>query len=167
MVLEHQCKMHTLLNAASMNYRRARHFTETIDPGSDPDSGSAGRVAESWAGKIVECMFFKDEADLDEGIEGDPGFQKAFTARFPKTDGGDSLAEFRLYGRVFKNRCWYMVYSDAFRSLPGKVKGKVVARMRKVLDGSDPEIDWIAGSERTRISMILEDTLEGWNSAEK
>ncbi len=56
MVLEHQCKMHTLMNAAAMNYRRALHFMEAINPGSDPNSGSAGQVAESWADKIVEFI---------------------------------------------------------------------------------------------------------------
>ncbi len=167
MVLEHQCKMHTLLNAATLNYRRALHFMETVLPGSDPDSGSAGRVADSWADKIVECMFFENEADLGEGIEGDAGFQKAFGAQFPKTAEGDSLAELRLYGRVFKNRCSYMVYSDAFRGLPVAVKTKVFKRMGVVLDGSDPEIDWIGGSERKRISEILGETLEGWPLGEK
>lgn len=166
MVLEHQCKMHTLMNAAAMNYRRALHFMEAINPGSDPNSGSAGQVAESWADKIVECMFFKNEADPGEGIAGNPGFQKAFFNQFPKTEEGDSLAEFRLYGRVFKNRCSFMVYSEAFQGLPVTVKAKVVARMRNVLDGTDPEIDWIAGSERKRISQILEETLEGWVPAE-
>ena len=166
-VLEHQCKMHTLINAASLNYRRARHFMETIDPESDPDSGSAGRVAESWSEKILECMFFKDEADLGEGIEGDPSFQRAFASQIPKTADGDSLAEFRLYGRIFKNRCSYMVYSDAFRGLPAIVKAKVFAGMEKVLDGTHPEIGWIGGSERTRISRILKETLEGWPAAEK
>lgn len=167
MVLEHQCQMHTLLNAATMNYRRARHFMVTIAPESDPESGSAGRVAESWADKIVECMFFKDEADLGEGIEGNAGFQKAFAKRYPKTKEGGSLAEFRLYGRVFKNRCSYMVYSDAFRGLPETVKGKVVARMGKVLEGTDPDIDWIGVSERKRISRILEETFDGWIPEEK
>ncbi len=167
MVLEHQCKMHTLLNAGTMNYRRARHFMKTIDPDSDPGSGSAGRVAESWADKIVEYMFFKDEADLGEGIEGNAGFQKAFSKQFPKAEEGDSLVEFRLYGRVFKNRCSFMVYSDAFKGLPAHVKGKVLARMRKVLDGDDAEIDWISGSERRRIARILEETLEGWALVEK
>lgn len=166
-VLEHQCKMHTLMNAATMNYRRARHFMKTIDPESDPDSGSAGSVSESWAEKIVECIFFKDEADLGEGIEGNPAFQKAFASQFPRTGDGDSLAEFRLYGRIFKNRCSYMVYSDAYRGLPTSVKEKVVLGMKRVLDGTHPEIDWISGSERKRISHILEETLEGWRPAEK
>jgi len=160
MALEHQCQMHTLLNAATMNYRRAYHFGKSIAPDTDPDSGSAGRVAESWADKIVDCMFFKDEADLGEGVEGNAEFQKAFASRFPKTGDGDSLAEFRLYGRLFKNRCSYMIYSDAFKGLPPTLKALVIAKIGRVLAGEEKDFDWIAGSELKRIAKILEETLD-------
>ena len=154
--------MHNLLNAASLNYRRSRHFSEIIDPSSDPDKGSAGGVADSWAKTITEYVFFKDEADLDEGVEGDPSFQKAFASRFPKTKDGKSLADFRLYGHIFKHRCSYMVYSDAFTALPPRVKKRVFAKMRAALAGEDPEIGWLSASERKKISAILEETLPGW-----
>ena len=162
LVLEHQCHMHNLLTAASLNYRRSSHFSQIIDPEGDPDEGSAGGVADSWAKTITENLFYKDEADLDEGVEGDPAFQKAFAARFPKTGDGKSLVDFRLYGRIFKHRCSYMVYSDAFRGLPGSVKKRVFARMRAALAGEDPEIGWLSSSERKKISAILEETLPGW-----
>lgn len=159
MVLEHQCKMHSLFNAASLNYRRAYHFGKTINPSENPDDGSAGRVAESWAKKIVDYMFYKNEADLGEGVEGSAEFQKAFMAQFPKTADGDTLAEFRLYGRVFKNRCSYMIYSEAFKNLPPTIKTVILAKMKRVLAGEDNEIDWISGSERKRIRKILNETL--------
>ncbi len=163
LVLEHQCQMHNLLNAASLNYRRSRHFSEIIDPGSDPDKGSAGGVADSWAKSITECLFYKDEVDLGEGVEGDPAFQKTFAARFPKTADGKSLADFRLYGHIFKHRCSYMVYSDAFTALPPSVKTRVFAKMRTALAGEDSEIDWLSASERKKIAAILDETLTGWN----
>ncbi len=162
LVLEHQTKMHTLLNAASLNYRRSRHFSEIIDPGSDPDEGSAGKVAESWAEKITDCIFFRDEADLGEGVEGDAAFQNAFLARYPKTADGDSLADFRLYGRIFKHRCSYMVYSDAFVRLPPAVKDLVLENMRKAVAGESERINWLSESERNRIDLILAETLPGW-----
>ncbi len=164
MVLEHQCRMHSLLNAATMNYRRALHFVRAINPKGDPETGSAGLVAESWAEKIVECMFFKDEADLGDGIEGNQRFQDEFHARFPASKGGqgDSLVDFRLYGRIFKNRCSYMVYSEAFRGLPEPVKGKVFAKMRRVLTAEEGGFDWLGPSEKKRILEILGETLEGW-----
>jgi hypothetical protein len=102
LVLEHQCKMHNLLNAAAMNYRRALFLNQILNPDSKPDSGSAGLVAESMAEKIVDCLFFKREADSGEDLEGDADFQKAFEARFPRTKDGRSLADFKLYQRVFR-----------------------------------------------------------------
>lgn len=166
LVLEHQCQMHTLLNAASLNYRRSRHFSEIIDPDSDPNDGSAGLVAESWADKITDYIFYKDEADLGEGVDGDEAFQNAFVERYPKTEDGDSLADFRLYGRIFKRRCSFMVYSDAFKGLPPTVKALVFSKMRAALDGENERIDWLSGSERKRIDGILTETLPGWKQGD-
>jgi hypothetical protein len=162
LVLEHQVKMHTLINAASMNYRRSLHFMRTLDPEADPHQGSAGGVADNEAKKIVEYLFFKHEADLGEGVEGDAAFQREFVKRFPKTSSGDSLVEFRLYQRIFKNRCSYMVYSDAFKGMPDGLKQKVIARMKRVVAGEEDEFDHLNHSERKRIDTILGETLSDW-----
>jgi hypothetical protein len=163
LVLEHQVKMHTLFNAASMNYRRALHFMRVLDPEADPSTGSTGRMAESWADDIVDCLFFKNEASLGDGVEGDPAFQREFVKRFPKSSEGDSLAEFRLYGRIFKNRCSYMVYSDAFKGLPPAIKALVLAKMKLVVSENAEGFEWLKGSELRRIDSILKDTLPGWS----
>lgn len=165
LVLEHQTKMHSLLNAASMNYRRSLHFMRILDPEAAPDSGSAGQVAESWANDIVEGLFFVDEADLGDGVEGDAAFQKAFRSRFPESSDGDSLVDFRLYRRLFKNRCSYMVYSEAFEGLPAVVKERVFEEMKKVLSGEAEGYDELrkAKRERERIEKILSETLSGWD----
>jgi len=162
MVLEHQCRMHNLLNAGAMQYRRAYYISRAIDPASEPDQGSAGRVADGAAEKIVECLFFKDEAKPGEDLVGGEEFQKAFTARYPKTAAGDSLADFQLYDRIFKNRCSFMVYSRTFAELPQRVKEAVLTKMKNVLAGQDAGYDWLRESERKRISAILGDTLPGW-----
>jgi hypothetical protein len=164
MVLEHQCRMNNLLTAATMQYRRAHFLSRALDSQGDPDAGSAGRVADGSAEKIAECLFFKDEVDPGEGIEGGEAFQKMFAARFPQTKDGESLADFQLYGRIFKNRCSYMVYSQAFRDLPPRVKSAVLIRMKAVLAGDDPAINWLKESERKRISTILTETLPDWQS---
>ena len=75
---------------------------------------------------------------------------------------GESLADFQLYDRIFKNRCSYMVYSQAFRDLPPRVKSAVITRMKAVLAGDDPAIGWLKESERKRISAILTETLPDW-----
>jgi hypothetical protein len=162
LVLEHQCRMHNLLNAANMQYRRALHLGRVLDPNAKPDAGSAGQVADSMADRIVDGLFFKNETDPGEGIEGGGDFQTSFDRRFPKTKDGHSLADFKLYGRIFKHRCSYMVYSEAFRNLPAEVKRLVLQKMRSALTGNDPAYDWLKASAGSRIDAILTETLPDW-----
>jgi len=164
MVLEHQCRTHNLLVAASMEYRRMHWFSKSIEPDADPDLGRAGKTADEHAQLIVDALLFKDEAPMgDGGVDGDPAFQEAFAARYPKTEDGGTLAEFQLGNRLFKNRCSYMIYSRAFKVLPQRVKGAVFTRLREVLEqGRDfPEI---GEKERRRITEILRRTVEGYPS---
>lgn len=79
---------------------RALYFSEIIDPGSDPKKGPAGHGAKSWAEKITGCIFFRDEADLGEGVEGDTLFQNAFLARYPKTEDASGLESGGCRARV-------------------------------------------------------------------
>ncbi len=167
MVLEHQCRVHNLLTAASVNYRRARFLQEAIDPSADPDRGAAGKVAEDASRKIVAAMLFENEAPLGkDGIEGDPEFQSAFGRRFPKSHDGRSLADFQLHSRLFKHRCSHMIHSAAFAALPGTVKSAVILQLREILGrpASPANFPSIGDSERRRITSILADTLPAWNA---
>lgn len=162
-VLEHQCRVHNLLTAASMNYRRVRFLIEAVDPKADPDAGQAGRIADDAAEKVVDALLFRNEADLGDGLEGDREFQEDYLAQFPKALSGDSLADFRLYQRIFKTRCSCMVYSSAFEHLPLRVKRSVVARLKKALSDEDREIaPHLKSSEKRRIRGILSETLPAW-----
>jgi hypothetical protein len=161
MVLEHQCQAHNLLTAAKMNYDRARFLSTSIDPDGDPDQGSAGRVAEQAAQRIVDWFLFQNEAEMGEdGVSGCEGFQQKFSASIPRARNGDSLADFQLNTRLFKNRCSYMIYSEAFVTLPDSVKKRVIEKLKKVLDATAADDDYpeIKASERRRIAEILRDT---------
>ncbi|MGB6220238.1 hypothetical protein [Haloferula sp.] len=162
-VIEHQCKMHNLMTAASMRYRRAYFLSRVIDPESNPDEGQAGRIADRMSESIVDELLFKDEADLGDGLEGDASFQRHFESAYPRSKSGDSLADFKLYRRIFKNRCSYMVYSEAFRAMPPRVRRAVLERLRSALSGDEEEIaPHLGNSEKERIREILEDTLPEW-----
>jgi len=161
MLLEHQCRLHNLLVAASMEYRRMFWFSKSLEPSGNPDEGRAGRSADEQAITIVDAMLFKDEAPMgDGGVDGDPAFQEMFTKRFPEADG-ESLAEFHLGSRLFKNRCSYMIYSEAFKVLPERVKNAVFARLKKVLEGGKDFPD-MQEKERHRIAGILRRTVKGY-----
>jgi hypothetical protein len=165
LVLEHQCHVHNTLAAAAVNYRRAYWLQKSLDPSSDPDAGSAGRQADDAAKRIVELLLFENEASLgDEGVTGDTAYQDAFARRFPKSRDGRSLADFNLYGRLFKHHCSYMVYSSTFRSLPERVRSAVIRELHAVVTNetspqNHPELKMPA---RRRLAAILGDTLAGW-----
>ena len=161
LVLEHQCQAHNLLTAAKINYERARFLSLSIDPGGDPDQGSAGRVADQAAQRIVDWFLFTGEADMGaDGVSGSEIFQQQFAAAIPRARHGDSLADFQLNSRLFKNRCSYMIYSEAFATLPDAVKKRVITRLKNVLDSVDGADAYahIKLSERRRIAEILRDT---------
>lgn len=161
MVLEHQCHAHNLMTAASMNYKRAYYLSKALNPEGDPDAGSAGQLADHSAEQIVEWFLFSGEAEQGpDGVEGGGDFQKQFKASIPHASNGDSLADFHLDGRLFKNRCSYMIYSEAFQQLPQRVKNRVVSGLRKILestttDDSHPDMKL---SERRRTANILHET---------
>ena len=78
----------------------------------------------------------------------------------PRTADGESLADFQLNTRLFKNRCSYMIYSEAFRGLPAAVKSRVIAGLRKILESpvAEDRSKSITVSERQRIVRILRGT---------
>lgn len=167
MLLEHQCQLHNQLIAAGMNYRRIHWLHKSLDPAADPDAGLAGKQADESARKIVDLLLFENEADPGEnGVEGDPAFQEAFTRRFPKSSDGRSLADFQLGTRLFKHRCSYMIYSKAFEALPARIKSAVIGRLHEIFesepaDGNHPAIK---ASERHKIAAILQQTLPAWSA---
>lgn len=162
MVLEHQCRVHNLLTAASIRYRRAEWLARVIDPEADPDEGQAGRIADGLADEIVEALLFRDEASLGEGIEGDRGYQKDYADRFPRSADGRSLADFRLYERIFKHRCSCMIYSSAFQALPPRIHAAVLGKLKVALESGEGVADHLGASERRKILTILDDTLPDW-----
>jgi len=163
MVLEHQCFIHNLFTNASMEFRRVRWLEESVS--TDPASSRMGRIAEEKARVIVDAMLFKHEAAIGEGgVDGDDAFQEAFVSRFPKTKGGESLADFHLGSRLFKNRCSYMIHSQAFQALPQPVRTAVFRELRARLTGGS-DCEWIPRSECERIMEILTETVPGFKDA--
>lgn len=161
MVLEHQCHAHNLLTAASMNYKRAHYLGKAIHPEGNPDEGTAGRVADQAAEQIVSWFLFAGEASQGaDGVEGNDEFQRQFEASVPRTAAGESLADFQLNGRLFKNRCSYMIYSEAFQQLPKAVNSRVIAGLRAVLESSSTDDAYpdMKLPERRKIAGILTET---------
>lgn len=163
LVLEHQCRTHNLITSAKFNYLRSRYFHQSFGEEKNLDSpeGMSWKTADSAAKDLVEAFLFTDEIELGgEGVEGSEAFAEAFAANGVKDAKGKSLREMRLYARIFKNRCSYMIYSKAFQGLPGLVKERVFHRLRVELD-SESE-NHLGSREKKTIAGILEETVPGF-----
>lgn len=167
MVLEHQCEMHNRLSRARLRAIKWIEYQRILDAMTGEDvtdgvlRGSAKRVVESEAERIVEYMLFCDEARLPrEGIQGAGDFEEAFRSNRRENAEGNSLKDFDLNRRLFRYRCSYMIYSEAFENLPDTVKEVVFTRLADLLtmDEVPEKYEHIHGRERRIIREILWDT---------
>ncbi len=166
MVLEHQVNVHNLLTAASFNVRAALHRQKALETelGLTPVAGlgdSANRIIQSEAERLAKALLFAEEAKLSsEGVTSTSSFTADFEARGPRDSQGRSLRDFRLGGRLFKNRCSYLVYSVGFDGLPAELKERLSDVMREALTGADSRqlAAHIPAEEKQRIVGILRET---------
>ncbi len=171
MILEHQCRMHNLMTKAAMSYRRGWYLQQAMNAEADPadENGVAWRMARSGAEDILEELLFCGETVLGgDGAEGLEAFQEVFEAGAPMSSEGRSLREFRLYKRLFRYRCSFVIYSTVFQNLPPQVRDRVLERLREVLTSEEREEKFahLKPSECQRILAILRETLpnlpKGW-----
>lgn len=166
MMLEHQVGMHNALIEANLTTRTTLHrhkdmqraFGEPVDA---PLSDTNRRILENVAERVLEQMLFVEEFTLPGGVDGGPEFQRAFQESAVKSEEGRSLKDFRLYERLMKYRCSYLIYSDAFDHLPDEVRTVILEQLHGILTKpSDyPDFDHLSSSERERIHEILSQTL--------
>jgi hypothetical protein len=106
-------------------------------------------------------MLYVDEVELPGGIEGGSAFQNAFKTNARKSADGRSLKDFRLYGRLMKYRCSHLIYSEAFESLPGEIRSRILDKLHAILTrpASWPAYAHLADSERAHLLTILSETV--------
>jgi hypothetical protein len=166
LVFEHQLAMHNAITRAGFDCRRMLNyqkglqeaFKETVTE--EPSYDSVKSVFASATREVVDCLLFKDEAPLPDGLEGNAAFRKAFLAGVRRTADGASLKDFHLRGHLFQNRCSYLIYSEAFLALPEPLKRRVYARVAEVLgqQNTDGAYAYLDSAERRRILGILQAT---------
>src|SRR5262249_19456951 len=146
MVLEHQAKMHNLITRASYDARLALRDADIINQMlSQPktyDSESTVSRLKSAAEPLVRYMLFCEETPLTAPVRGTTDFQKEFAAVAPRDRQGRSLRDFDLTRRMFKYPCSYLIYSDAFDTLPAPMLKQVHLRLWQVLSGQDKSQDF-------------------------
>ena len=116
------------------------------------------------ARKLVRYVLFANEAKLpDGGLKPDPVFLKDFLARRKAASGGASLRDLDLHGRLFRNRCSYMVQSPSFGAMPKEFKDRVIAGLASALRerGAPEEFNYLPIEEKRTIKAILRESRVG------
>lgn len=173
MVMEHQIAIHNRLIEGDYTVRSALYRSRQLNRelgADDPEaiSDSCRRIIGHQADRIIEALLFREEAPLPEGgIDSKGPFMAAFQEAGIPNRAGRSLRDFQLLDRLFKYRCSYMIYSGAFRHLPGELRDVILARLDGILGGTgdSPLGDHLAASEREKIREILVETLDGYPGA--
>ncbi|WP_202617304.1 hypothetical protein [Roseimaritima sediminicola] len=164
MVLQHQTQMHNAITAANFETREALHQSFTMNRllEREPDfiSDSANRRIDRVTEKLVERMFMCEEYPLESPVTGTSRFAEEFAAAGVRDSQGRSLRDLDLQTRLFRYPCSFLVYSEAFVSLPEEVRRRVLRRATEILQGQDDSEQFahLDAHVRKEILEILRDT---------
>ncbi len=166
MVLEHQVVVHNALVQGNLVTQQTLHRHREMrkafgEPEDTPLSETNQSILDGQAEKIVAALLFQSEHPLEgDGVQGGSAFHEAFIAGAKRTADRRSLRDLRLYERMFKYRCSYLIHSQAFTHLPDELRHRVLARLGEVLRGvGESDYDYLQPSEREKILEILRETL--------
>jgi hypothetical protein len=167
-VLEHQAHMMNLITRMGWEARVAAHL-----PGASPIAPAPGRAARpardpaerlnEAATELVDYLLMVDETPYSGAIRGSSTFAERFSQRGPKDRQGRSLYQLDLERRLLRHRCSYMIYSEAFQSLPPTASDAVYRRLWHVLSGQETGSVYasLTRTQRETIVEILRDTVKG------
>lgn len=166
-VLTHQLAMHNSLTQAGHRTRRMLEYQRSLqksmgEPITDePTYDSVKSVFASACEDVMDHLLFRNAAPLPDGMTGTEAFRKAFAADAVRTASGESLKDLKLQGRLFANRCSFLIYSDSFKALPVQLKDRILDRLGAVLRGDDPKgrYGYLEPEEKRSILAILTKTL--------
>ena len=166
MVFEHQLAMQNAIVQANFRCRRMMDYQRKLQHDlkeavtEEPTYDSVKSVFASCARDVVDCLLFKDEATLPDGIKGSAAFQRAFKANAKNVKGTGSLKDLSLQSHLFENRCSYLIYSESFLALPKLLKERIYDGLDQALRSKTPDerYSYLGTDERARIVAILRST---------
>jgi hypothetical protein len=164
LVLAHQTQMHNLITLTNYQTRIALYKAGlAADAKSESIPDDVKQQYQKPAEQLLRYLLFTNEAPLEAQVKGDSGYTEEFTARGPRDSQGRSLRDFDLRTRIFKYPCSYLIYNEAFDSLPAQAKEYVYHRLFEVLTGRDqsPDFARLNGDTRRAILEILLATKPG------
>lgn len=155
MLFDHQIELHSLLIEARYRERISQYWAGK-NGGNIPESTLAD--TDKFIKKLVRYMLFADEVSLDvHTVKRNTEFEKDFFANKRVDADGNSLPDFDLKTRLFKNRLSYMIYSQGFENAPQFMKDRVYKGLWDILTPKTaPEgYDYFDEGEREQIVSIL------------
>jgi len=152
MVFNHQMHMTNLLTRMGWEVRAALH-----------DKRKPAGLLRDGAKELVDYLLFVEEAPLGGTVRGTSGFAEKFAARGPSDSKGRSLRQLDLEKRLLRYPCSYMIYSDAFDSLPEPARAAIYGRLWQILSGEEKDAKYarLSPSDRKAIVEILRETKKG------
>jgi len=165
LVFDHQVRMQYVLLESAYKVRQALFDSEQS---SDQEASDDLRVVlKEVTETIVSELLFKEEFPLGKKVvdmSKEGKFAKEFMARGEIDSKGRSLRDLDLRGRLFKHRCSYMIYSNAFSAFPDILKNSVFNRIKEVLSLESLQLgyEYLEAEEKKAIVEILSETLSGF-----
>jgi len=153
LVFDHQMYMTNLLTRVGWETRAALY---------DKRRDLAVRLREN-ATELVDYLLFVDEAPLAGRIEGTSGFAERFGGQGPRDSRGRSLRQLDLETRLLRYPCSYMIYTEAFDSLPAEARTAIYRRMWQILSGAEKAGKYarLTLADRQAVVEILRETKKG------
>ena len=139
LILEHQMAAQNTITRVGQNVRLAKFASEY---------------------EVVDQLLFRRSVRLPEGVAKNETFLKRFMADAKRSRAGDSLKDVAAEGRIFKNRCSYLIYSEAFAALPAELKARIFNVLYDALHDESPagRYAYLEPEEKRRIYEILVET---------
>ena len=167
LLLEHQARMHNLITRVNYETRMALSQQEGMNK-------ALGRPITEWSDStkrriygasevLLKYMLFTEEQPLNSPVKGPTTFAADFAAAGPRDAKGRSLRDLDLKTRMFRNRCSYVIYTDAFDGLPKPALDYIYKRLFEVLTGADQSKPFagLGAAERATLLEILRETKRG------
>jgi hypothetical protein len=166
-IFEHQLGMYNSLTRAAQNSRRVLNDQRSREESAphartdEPADESTNRVLANAAEDVLDHLLFRNAAPLPAGLKGGSRFQTAFATGARRDSRGDALKDLSLRGRLFANRCSFLIYSESFNALPVPLKVRIFDRLFAVLQDNDAEgrYAYLEKDEKRRIFAVLIETL--------
>jgi hypothetical protein len=139
LIFEHQTAMQNTLTRVGQGLRLAKFASEY---------------------EVVDQLLFRKSIRLPEGVVKNAAFSPRFLADARRSRAGDSLKDLLLDGRIFRNRCSYLIYSESFAALPAAMKARIFEVLYEALHDDNPagRYAYLESDEKKRIYEILLET---------